>query len=311
MKDLDLNPLTPEEEHIILHKWTERPFTGQLLDEKRAWTFLCRQCDLPLYYSDMKFDSWCGRPSFDDAISSNVHEDMDADGRRVEITCKRCWGHLWHIFRWEELTEKDTRHCVNSISMKFVDHKVDNPYDLLETATLWAWCYRCVEAVFRRLRGIHTVTSWYMWGRRPRPSYAQVSTWATGHVEVIQLMFDPNIIDYSTILRVFFTSHDPTQLNRQGNDVGTQYASVIFTHSDTQHEIAKEMISSLQQANIYAPDVIVTDIREASDFWPAEEYHHQYYDRNPEQRYCQFVIDPKIRKLKEQWSDLLIDEDEL
>lgn len=124
-------------------------------------------------------------------------------------------------------------------------------------------------------------------------------------------MFDPTIIDYSTILRVFFTSHDPTQLNRQGNDVGTQYASVIFTHSDTQHEIAKEMISSLQQANIYAPDVIVTDIREASDFWPAEEYHHQYYDRNPEQRYCQFVIDPKIRKLKEQWSDLLIDEDEL
>ncbi len=312
-KELRLNQLTPEEERVLIHKWTEMPFTGELLEEKREGTFVCKQCDAPLYYSEMKFESGCGRPSFDDAIPGQVHEYVDADGRRVEITCTTCGGHLWHVFRGEKLTEKDTRHCVNSVSMKFVEGKVDMlehaVHNTADVATFGWGCYRCVEAVMQRLRWVIQVESGFMWWATDDPTYDDVSYDETGHVEVVHIHFDPELITYQTLLNVFFSSHNPTQLNAQGNDKGTQYASVIFTHSPEQASQAQQMIQQLNESDIYTPETVVTQVREASDFWKWPDAHQDYYNNNQWDRYCEFVINPKIKKLRESYADLLKDEE--
>lgn len=301
------NLLIPEESYIIEHKWTELPYTWELLDEHRTGTFVCKRCDSPLYYSDMKFDSGCWWPAFDDAITGQVKETPDEDGHRVEITCKTCWGHLWHIFRGEHLTDKNIRHCVNSVSMKFIPRMVPL-HQHLEIATFGAWCFRCVEAVFQRLRWVETVTSGFMGGTSQWPSYEDICKRNTWHIEVIQLQYDPEIISYQTLLNVFFTSHDPTQLNAQGNDVGEQYASVIFYHTLEQKEQAEQMIAGLKESKVYHPRTIVTQIRQASDFWKAEWYHQDFYNNNQQKPYCELVINPKLAKLRKSRWDLLKDE---
>jgi len=312
-KQPNLNTLTPEEERVIVHKWTERPFTGSLLEEKRFGTFVCKQCDAPLYASSMKFESGCGWPSFDDALPGQVHEYVDADGRRVEITCKTCGGHLGHVFRGEKMTQKDTRHCVNSVSMKFVAEEIDmTQYALNNTsdlATFWWWCYRCTEAVMQRLKWVMLVESWFMWWSTDNPTYDDISYDETGHVEVIQIHYDPEVISYQTLLNVFFSSHDPTQLNRQWNDVWTQYASVVFSHDATQKDLATNMITQLNESWVYSPDTVVTQVRVATDFWKWPEYHQEYYNNNKSARYCEFVINPKIKKLRDTYADLLKDDE--
>lgn len=302
------NYLTPEEIYIIEHKWTERPYTGPLLEEHRKGTFYCKRCNSPLYYSTMKFDSGCGWPSFDDAIPGQVQESPDEDGHRVEITCKTCGWHLWHIFRGEKLTDKNTRHCVNSLSMWFTPKIIPIHDTALEVATFGWGCYRCVEAVFQRLKGIDLVESGFMGGKTVWPTYEEVCKWKWEHIEVIQVHYDPNIISYQTLLNIFFTSHDPTQLNTQGNDVGIQYASVIFTHSPEQYDQAKKMIQELKESKIYFPKTIVTQIRQASTFYKAEWYHQDFYNNNSTKPYCQLVINPKLSKLRKQRGDLLKDE---
>jgi peptide methionine sulfoxide reductase msrA/msrB len=306
MNPKKLNELTQEEQRVIINKWTERAWTWDLLEEKRVGTFLCKQCDSPLYYSEMKFDSGCGWPSFDDAIDWQVKETADADGSRTEITCMTCGGHLGHVFKWERLTPQNTRHCVNSISMKFVPEKVMvSGTDNKHIATFGGWCYRCVEAVMQRLEWVLEVQSWFMWGTVDDPTYDDIQYSETWHVEVVQVTFDSSIISYQTLLNVFFTTHDPTTLNRQWNDVGTQYASVIFTHTPEQKTQAQTMITSMNQREVFAPDRVVTQVRDAKEFrkWP--DYHQDYYDQNTSASYCQFVIAPKVKKLRETYEDLL------
>lgn len=310
--NVTLHPLTAEEKRVILNKGTERPFSGSLLDEKHEGTFLCKQCHAPLYYSDMKFDSWCGRPSFDDAIPGQVHEETDADGHRTEITCLTCGGHLGHVFRGEHITAKNTRHCVNSVSLTFVPEKIPLEQFVLETkselATFWWWCYWCLEAVFQRLKWVLLVESWFMWGESEDPSYEEVCDGRSWHVEVVQIHFDPQVITYQTLLNVFFTSHDPTQLNRQWADIWTQYASVIFTHSPEQKALAQQTIDGYNTKKIFAPDTVVTDVRDATEFRKAPWYQKDYYNTNLWSRYCTLVISPKVKHLREQWQDLLKDE---
>lgn len=311
-KDIKFNTLTAEEERVIAKKGTEAPYTWTLLNEKREGTFVCKRCDAPLYYSDMKFHSGCGRPSFDDAIDGQVHEETDADGHRTEITCKNCGGHLWHVFRWEHMTDKNTRHCVNSVSMKFVPEKIDIIQHKIEQetniATFWWGCYRCVEAVFQRLKWVLQIESGFMWWMIDDPTYELVCSGTSWHVEVIHIHFDPSIISYQTLLSVFFTSHDPTQLNRQWADTWTQYASVIFTHNKEQEALATETINQFNSTKVFAPHEVVTDVREASTFRKAPAYHQDYYNNNSEARYCSAVISPKIKHLRDQWQDLLKDE---
>ncbi len=167
----------------------------------------------------------------------------------------------------------------------------------LETATLGAGCFWCVEAVYQDIVGVHRVVSGYAGGERENATYEQVCGGATGHAEVLQITFDPHVISYEGILDILWRTHDPTTLNRQGADVGTQYRSVIFTHSDEQSSIAERSRRETDASDLW-PDPIVTEISPALAFYPAEDYHQDYYRQNPDQPYCRMVIDPKIRKFR-------------
>jgi peptide-methionine (S)-S-oxide reductase len=173
-----------------------------------------------------------------------------------------------------------------------------------EVVTLGGGCFWCLEAVFEQLRGVERVVSGYAGGSPADPSYELVCSGTTGHAEVVQVTFDPDVISLRDLLGVFFTTHDPTQLNRQGADVGTQYRSVIFTHSVGQKATAREVIASLEHDAVYdAP--IVTEVTPLEAFYPAEGYHQEYYRRNPRQPYCQAVIAPKVAKLRAGYLDRL------
>jgi peptide-methionine (S)-S-oxide reductase len=168
-----------------------------------------------------------------------------------------------------------------------------------EVATLGAGCFWCVDTLFRELRGVTSVVSGYAGGARANPTYEQVCTGATGHAEVVQITFDPQQISYHDLLEVFFSVHDPTTLNRQGADVGTQYRSVIFAHSPEQRQIAERTISEIDAKKIW-DDPIVTQVVDAPEFYSAEAYHQNYYTNNPNQGYCRVVIAPKVAKFRSQ-----------
>jgi peptide-methionine (S)-S-oxide reductase len=169
-----------------------------------------------------------------------------------------------------------------------------------ETATLAGGCFWCLEAVFELLRGVLSVRSGYAGGHVHNPTYRQVCSGQTGHAEVVQVDFDPDVISFSDLLDVFFTIHDPTTKDRQGGDVGPQYRSAIFYHSPEQKETAERTIRNLDEAKVW-PARIVTEVSPLTEFYPAEEYHQEYYRRNPEQGYCRVVIDPKVAKFRQKY----------
>lgn len=328
------NSLTPEEARIIIGKGTEVPGTGEYEYFDKVWIFVCRQCDTPLFTSEMKFDSRCGWPAFDDAIPGRVKWSLDSDGRRTEITCAHCGGHLGHVFVGEKLTEKNTRHCVNSLSMKFVklphwergiswsDRGIGvseifstNPQSAIDQVDssflkeLWiphfqkayfGWgCFWCLDAVYSRLEWVLEVRSGYMWGRIPYPTYERVCSGVSEYIEIVEVAYEPAKISYETLLDVFFTAHDPTSRDRQWADTGEQYRSVIFGTSD-ELERARKYIDGLQREKVFELP-IVTELRAKEVFYIAEDYHQDYYANHPIQAYCQYVIDPKIAKIREKF----------
>ena len=174
----------------------------------------------------------------------------------------------------------------------------------IQTATLAAGCFWCVEAVFDQLRGVTDVVSGYSGGHTANPTYRQVCSETTGHAEAVQIKFDANEISFADILRVFFTVHDPTQLNRQGNDVGESYRSAIFTHDDEQKKVADEVIQEVADEGLYSGK-IVTEVTPFSNFYPAEDYHQEYFANNPYQGYCMAIVAPKVRKFRQKYTDRL------
>ena len=174
----------------------------------------------------------------------------------------------------------------------------------LEVATLGGGCFWCLEAVYLELRGVEKVVSGYAGGADPNPSYEAVCTGMTGHAEVVQITFDPQVVSYRELLEVFFTIHDPTTLNRQGMDVGTQYRSVIFYHSPEQMATSTDVIAEISAAEIW-PNPIVTEIEPLDVFYPAEEYHQRYFERNPNQGYCRAVVAPKVAKFRSKYFEKL------
>lgn len=172
--------------------------------------------------------------------------------------------------------------------------------------TVGGGCFWCLEAVFERVKGVSRVVSGYAGGRTPRPTYEQVCSGATGHAEIISVTFDPEVIPYADLLRLFFVFHDPTTKDRQGPDVGTQYRSVIFTHSDTQAATARAVVAELTDQQLF-PAPIVTEVTALplDQVWPAESKHQQYYRRNPDQLYCMYQVEPKVAKLRKHFADML------
>ena len=173
-----------------------------------------------------------------------------------------------------------------------------------ETATLGAGCFWCVEAVFDDLQGVTDVVSGYSGGHKENPTYQEVCAEMTGHAEVVQLTFDPEVLSYRDLLRVFFSVHDPTTLNRQGNDIGTSYRSAIFYHSEEQKKIAEEVIDEVTIEGVY-DNPIVTEVAAFDKFWPAEDYHQEYFTNNPNQPYCAAVVAPKVAKFRQKFADRL------
>ncbi|VVB66157.1 Peptide methionine sulfoxide reductase MsrB [Candidatus Gugararchaeum adminiculabundum] len=287
-----MKKLSPEEERIIAHKGTEKPFSGEYWDSFRAGIYFCKRCGAPLYWSKDKFKSDCGWPSFDEEINGAVKRKKDADGMRTEIMCSRCGAHLGHVFTGEKLTSKNTRHCVNSISMEFVPEEKMN----VQTMVLGGGCFWCVESAFLLVDGVIEVTSGYAGGKTKNPAYNEVCSGKTGHAEVVKLAYDAKKVSLEKLLKIFFKIHDPTSPNKQGNDVGNQYRSAIFYTEDSQKKEIEEFVKNAQKEY---EKPIVTEVRKLGEFYKAEEYHQRYFEKNPLHPYCLLAIPPKIRKVKE------------
>jgi peptide methionine sulfoxide reductase msrA/msrB len=273
MEENYFSHLSLDEKYILKDKGTEAPFTGEYNEFFEAGVFICRACESPLYESNTKFNSGCGWPSFDDEIEGAVmrYKDLSGGRARTEICCAKCDGHLGHVFHGEQITEKDTRHCVNSLSIQF------KAYKNLEQATFGGGCFWKVEKIFKETKGVYLSSVGYMGGETKSPTYQDVCRGNTNHAEVVAIYFNPEIITYSELLNIFWTNHNPTTLNRQGPDEGTQYRSVIFYYSLEQKEIVEKSI--LQQSkNFESP--IVTQLILATTFYRAEEYHQNYLNKN-------------------------------
>ena len=265
----------------------------------------CRRCGAPLYRSQDKFDAGCGWPSFDDEIPGAVRREPDADGRRTEILCAKCGAHLGHVFTDEGFTAKNTRHCVNSLSLDFVPaaiptmpvaepaaasaEKPENTSSAeppksvqTERAIFAGGCFWGVEYMLGKVDGVKSIRSGYIGGHTENPTYEQVCSHKTGHAEAVEVEFDPSKVSYETLARLFFEIHDPTQLDGQGPDLGDQYRSEIFYTTPEQKEVAERLIRILKEKG-YS---VVTDVTPASRFWPAEQYHQNYYNRKGTQPYC-------------------------
>jgi peptide methionine sulfoxide reductase msrA/msrB len=285
------NELSQEEKRVILHKGTQRAFTGKYYNHKGDGIYHCKQCNAPLYKSNSKFDSGCGWPSFDDAIKGAVKELPDADGRRVEIVCANCDGHLGHVFRGEQFTPKNTRHCVNSISINFEEDKKLNPLPLkndqeqsveLKKAYFAAGCFWGVEYHFEHFPGVVSAVSGYMGGDMPNPDYNSVCTGLTGHLEVVEVTYDPTMVDFEILAKLFFEIHNPEQENGQGPDIGSQYLSAIFYNDAQEEQIAQRLIDKLESKGLK----VATKLYPMTTFYKAEEYHQDYYDKTGKAPYC-------------------------
>ncbi len=294
MKKDMLKKLDLYEEFVIINKGTEKPFTGKYNDFYEKGTYVCKRCGLPLYKSSSKFKSECGWPSFDEEIPGAVKKQMDADGQRTEITCAYCGSHLGHVFEGEGYTSKNVRHCVNSVSMEFVP---DGEKIQRNRAFLAAGCFWGTEYMFKTFKGVLDTRVGYMGGKKKNPTYEQVCTGTTGHLETAEVIYDTSKVDYATLVRFFFEIHDFSQFDGQGPDIGEQYKSVIFYTDDDQRQVAESVKKELQKMG----RVVATEIRRASDFWLAEDYHQDYYEKTHKVPYCHYrrsVFSPEVFKVK-------------
>ena len=290
--------LSAEEYRVTRRKGTEHAFSSTMCSLFEPGLYHCVCCGTLLFDASEKFESGTGWPSFTQPMKPNAvayHADHSHGMTRIEATCNTCGAHLGHVFP-DGPPPSGLRYCMNAVALKKQEVT-------LEKATFGGGCFWCTEAVFRELAGVYSVESGYSGGHLDKPDYRSVCRGNTGHAEVIQVAFDPQVISYQELLTVHMATHDPTTLNQQGADRGTQYRSIIFTHNAQQQQTATELLAALQP-EFSAP--IVTEITALEVFYPAEGYHQDYYRLNADAGYCQVVIDPKLRKFRERFRDKLV-----
>ncbi len=273
------HPLNAQEARIIEHKGTEAPYSGIYDKQMGAGVYGCKKCDTPLFISSSKFDSGCGWPSFDEAIMDHVKSDLDADGEREEIVCNHCHGHLGHVFKGERLTSKNTRHCVNSISIRFISAYNEQGY---ERAVVAGGCFWGVDYLLKKEKGVVSTESGYIGGHVVNPTYEEVCSHLTGHVEACEVFFDPEKTSYEKILEAFFEIHNFTQKDGQGPDIGPQYLSKIYIYSPKQQKTAEDLIEKLKKMGYK----VATTIEYGMPFYKAENYHQNYYEKTGKTPYC-------------------------
>jgi peptide methionine sulfoxide reductase msrA/msrB len=293
------NVLTPEEELVILCKGTEQAFTGQFYNHHEDGNYTCKRCNAMLYRSADKFDAGCGWPSFDDEIPGAIKRVPDTDGMRTEIQCADCGAHLGHVFEGEGFTPKNIRHCVNSISLNFIPGAMSNNSDSFgptdqpkdensvpapETAIFAAGCFWGIEHYFKQEPGVVSTMVGYTGGDTPNPSYQEVCSGTTGYQEAIEVRYDSHQTSYEALTKLFFEIHDFTQTNGQGPDLGEQYLSYIYYLNEDQKAIALNLIEKLRDKGFK----VATRLEKAAVFYPAEEYHQDYYAKTGKQPYCHF-----------------------
>jgi peptide methionine sulfoxide reductase msrA/msrB len=280
--------LSPEAYHVLREQGTEVPFTGKYYQSKETGVFHCAACGAPLFTSDTKYDSGTGWPSFWQPVSPGAigtRTDTSRGRARTEVLCGKCGSHLGHVF---EDGPKPTglRYCINSVSLDLKPAEAGGSSQgtapaakKTEIATFAAGCFWGVEAKFREVKGVVDVTVGYTGGRTEKPTYEQVCTDKTGHAEAVRVEYDPTVVTYDQLLDAFWQLHDPTTLNRQGPDAGTQYRSVIFYHSEDQRKAAVASKERLAKSGKYGGKQIVTEIVPAPEFTRAEEYHQRYFEK--------------------------------
>jgi peptide methionine sulfoxide reductase msrA/msrB len=287
--------LTPEQYRITRLKGTERAHSSELCSLFEPGKYACVCCGTLLFDGSEKFESGTGWPSFTQPVKDNAvayHKDTSYGMVRIEALCNACDAHLGHVFE-DGPKPSGLRYCMNAVSLE----KVESSEKKL---TIGGGCFWCTEAVFILLKGVTKVESGYTGGKIDNPTYREVCSGMTGHAEVIEVTYDPAEISFEDLLRIHLSTHNPTTLNRQGADIGTQYRSVIYYRNEQEREAATAIIKELQEA--YA-DPIVTELSPVEQFYKAEEYHQNYYANNGEAGYCQAVIDPKLKKFKSLFRD--------
>lgn len=273
-----MNRLTEYEKSIIDNKGTEPRGSGLYNHHSAKGFYQCKKCAANLYRSEHKFPSTCGWPSFDDEIPDAVNRLPDADGLRIEILCNNCGAHLGHIFEGERLTDKNVRHCVNSASLTF------KPVEEGQSASaiFASGCFWGTEYFLGRLPGVIQTEVGYIGGEKKHPTYEEVCQGTTGHVEAVQVYYDTLKVTYEDLAILFFETHNFSQRDGQGPDIGTQYRSKAFPKTEEEKTVLNNLIDTLKSKGYE----VATQIESYSTFWKAEEYHQNYYEKGGQSPYC-------------------------